>query len=85
MGISFQLLWWIRTGQGLVCQLPGTIGVMSGQGNMALLGLYNNMNPCSTFCRSFILKRHSTLSLAPNMFVMAFGWITLQPFVPPFN
>ena len=48
--MSFRLLWWMRTGQDLVCQRPGTIGVMStskelltGQGSMALLGLYNDI------------------------------------------
>ena len=45
MCLLFPLLWWMRTGRDLVCQPPGTIGVMSaskqlltGQGNMALLG-----------------------------------------------
>ena len=43
----FRLLWWMRTGQDLVCQPLGTIGVMNNQnsywqGNMALLELYND-------------------------------------------
>ena len=41
MGMLFQRWWWMRTGRGLLCQLPGTIGEMStstqlliGQGNV---------------------------------------------------
>ena len=84
---SVNMLYWqgpLRTCQWTPLFAHGMLlGFREPYGEMCPL-----LNPCSMFSRSFILKRHSTLvsvvlcvSLAPNMFVMAVGWITLQPFV----